>query len=151
VRVNLHISPCNLDEAHAFVDAVHRHHRRTWGGKFAIACSSEESVHGVVVVGRPVARLLDDGYTLEVTRLATDGTKNACSMLYAAAWRATRAMGYQKLITYILDSEPGTSLRAAGWKLIGKAGGGTWNRPNSGRPRVDTHPLQGKLRWEISQ
>ena len=72
-------------------------------------------------------------------------------MLYAAAWRATRAMGYQKLITYILDSEPGTSLRAAGWKLIGKAGGGTWNRPNSGRPRVDTHPLQGKLRWEISQ
>jgi hypothetical protein len=151
--MNLHISPCNLDEAHAFVDAVHRHHRRTWGGKFAIACATDECVHGVVVVGRPVARLLDDGYTLEVTRLATDGTKNACSMLYAAAWRATRAMGYHKLITYILDTEPGTSLRAVGWKLIGKAGGwgGTWNRPNSGRPRVDTHPLQGKLRWEISE
>jgi hypothetical protein len=149
--MNLHISPCNLDEAHAFVDAVHRHHRRTWGGKFAIACATDECVHGVVVVGRPVARLLDDGYTLEVTRLATDGTKNACSMLYAAAWRATRAMGYHKLITYILDTEPGTSLRAVGWKLIGEAGGGTWNRPNSGRPRVDTHPLQGKLRWEISE
>lgn len=149
--MTLHISPCNLDEAHAFVDAVHRHHRRTWGGKFAIACASEECVHGVVVVGRPVARLLDDGYTLEVTRLATDGTKNACSMLYAAAWRATRAMGYHKLITYILDSEPGISLRAAGWKLIAKTRGDTWNRPNSGRPRVDTHPLQGKLRWEIAE
>ena len=148
--MTLRISPCNLDEAHAFVDQVHRHHRRTWGGKFAIACSSDDCVHGVVVVGRPVARLLDDGYTLEVTRLATDGAKNACSMLYAAAWRATRAMGYRRLITYILDTEPGTSLLAAGWKLIGEAGGGTWNRPNSGRPRVDKHPLQGKLRWEVS-
>ncbi len=149
--MTLRISPCNLDEAHAFVDAVHRHHRRTWGRKFAIACASGECVHGVVVVGRPVARLLDDGYTLEVTRLATDGTKNACSMLYAAAWRATRAMGYHTLITYILDTEPGTSLRAAGWKLIAKTKGDTWNQPNSGRPRVDTHPLQAKLRWEISE
>jgi hypothetical protein len=149
--MKLHISPCNLNEAHAFVDAVHRHHRRTWGGKFAIACATDECVHGVVVVGRPVARLLDDGYTLEVTRLATDGTKNACSMLYAAAWRATRAMGYHKLITYILDTEPGISLRAAGWKLIAKTKGDTWNRPSSGRPRVDTHPLQAKLRWEISE
>ena len=148
--MTLRISPCNLDEAHAFVDQVHHHHRRTSGGKFAIACSSDDCVHGVVVVGRPVARLLDDSYTLEVTRLATDGAKNACSMLYAAAWRATRAMGYRRLITYILDTEPGTSLLAAGWKMIGEAGGGTWNRPNSGRPRVDKHPLQGKLRWEVS-
>jgi hypothetical protein len=144
------ISPCNLDEAHAFVDQVHRHHKRTWGGKFAIACSSGDCVHDVVVVGRPVARLLDDGYTLEVTRLATDGAKNACSMLYAAAWRATRAMGYRRLVTYILDTVPGITLRAAGWKLIGRAGGGTWHRPASGRPRVDKHPLQGKLRWEVS-
>jgi hypothetical protein len=90
--------------------------------------------------------MLQDGWTAEVSRLATDGSKNACSMLYGAAWRACRALGYRRLITYILDTEPGTTLQAAGWKLVGAAGGGSWDRRE--RPRVDRHPTQGKLRWE---
>ena len=101
---------------------------------------------GVVMVGRPVARHLDNGWTAEVTRCCTDGTKNAASLLYAAAWRAARAMGYKRLISYILAEETGTSLRAAGWKIIGMTKGGSWNC--KGRPRIDTHPLGQKLLWE---
>src|SRR5574340_77766 len=144
--MSLTVVPCELDEANAFVRQHHRHHQPVVGHKFSIAVADEVSICGVAIIGRPVARMLQDGWTLEVTRLATDGTKNACSALYAAAWRATRAMGYKRLITYILDSEPGTSLIAAGWKCIGKAGGGSWDCPS--RPRIDKHPLQGKLRWE---
>lgn len=102
---------------------------------------------GVAVVGRPVARMLQDGFTAEVTRLCTDGTRNACSMLYSACWRAAKALGYRKMITYILNTEPGTSLKAAGWKVIGERGGGSWSVPS--RPRVDNHPLQRKLLFEI--
>jgi hypothetical protein len=102
---------------------------------------------GVAVVGRPVARMSQNGLTLEVTRLCTDGTKNACSMLYSACWRATKALGYRKLITYILDNEPGTSLKASGWKLIGERGGGSWSVPS--RPRTDKHPLQPKQLFQI--
>jgi hypothetical protein len=91
--------------------------------------------------------MLDDGWTAEVVRLATDGSKNVCSMLYAASWRAARAMGYRRVITYILDSEPGTSLIAAGWKCIGECGGGSWSRTS--RPRIDKAPLQKKIRFEI--
>ena len=90
--------------------------------------------------------ILDNGMTLEVTRCATDGTPNACSFLYAAAWRATKALGFRKLITYILITEPGTSLVAAGWKCLGEAGGGSWSSPS--RPTIDKHPLQLKLKWE---
>ena len=145
---NLHIVPCDLDEANSFVSQYHRHHGPVAGHKFSIAVSDEEgNIHGVAIIGRPEARALDKGMTLAVTRCATDGTKNSCSMLYAAAWRATRAMGYTKLITYILNDEPGTSLKAAGWKCVGQTKGGSWNCPS--RPRVDKHPLQGKLRWEI--
>jgi hypothetical protein len=102
----------------------------------------------VIVVGRPVARMLDDTYTAEVTRCCTDGTKHAASKLYAAAWRACRAMGYRRLVSYTLNSEKGTSLLAANWVLVGQAGGGTWNR--EGRPRVDTHSIGQKLLWEIT-
>jgi hypothetical protein len=97
-------------------------------------------------VGRPVARHLDDGWTVEVNRVATDGTRNACSMLYAASWRAARAMGYRRMVTYTLDTEPGTSLRAAGWKIVGEVTARSWSCPS--RPRVDKSPHQGKLRWE---
>lgn len=142
----MEIVPINFDEARAFVERWHRHHRPPVGHKFSIACASEGNIVGVAMVGRPVARMLQDGLTLEVNRLATDGTKNACSMLYAAAWRAAKAMGYKRLITYILDTEPGTSLKAAGWKEIGKAGGITWDR--SSRPRVDKCPKQMKIRYE---
>jgi hypothetical protein len=144
------VVPSELDEANAFVALHHRHHKPVVGHKFSIAISDDLGVvRGVAIVGRPVARMLDDGWTLEVLRLATDGCKNACSALYSAAWRAAREMGFKKLVTYILDSEPGTSLRAAGWKCIGEAGGGSWSRGS--RPRVDKHPLQAKLRWEVTQ
>lgn len=91
---------------------------------------------------------LDNGLTLEVNRLCTDGTKNACSFLYAAAWRAARAMGYRKIVTYILDTESGASLRAAGWKCAGLAGGKRWT--GSRRPAADLYPAQMKYRYEQS-
>lgn len=99
------------------------------------------------MVGRPVARMLQDGWTLELTRLCTNGTKNACSKLYSAAWRVAQALGYKKLITYILESEDGASLKASNWKCIGKSDGGSWSRKD--RPRVDMHPTQMKIRYEI--
>lgn len=143
------IVPCTIKAAAAFIRAHHRHHRPPTGGLFAVAVErAPGDVVGVAVVARPVARLADDGYTAEVARVATDGTKNACSMLYGACWRAARALGYRRLITYTLATEPGTSLRAAGWALIGEAGGGSWSRPS--RPRDDQHPTQGKLRWEVA-
>lgn len=144
----LTIVPIFQDEAFAFIEQNHRHHKKPVGSLFQIACSDGDKIVGVAVVGRPVARHLQDGFTVEVTRLCTDGAKNAPSMLYAACWRIAREMGYRKLITYILDSEPGTTLRAAGWRLIGQSGGGSWSTPL--RPRVDKHPLQKKLLFEKS-
>lgn len=140
--------PLTLKEAREFVRARHRHHTAPVGGLFAIGIEDGSDVVACVIVGRPVARMLDDDYTAEVTRLCTDGTRNACSMLYRAAWRASRAMGYRRLVTFTLATEPGTSLRGAGFQLVGQAGGGTWSRPS--RPRVDTHPTQTKLRWELT-
>ncbi len=142
----MEITPITLREAMAFVAERHRHHGPPVGGLFAIGASSAGQVVGVAIVGRPVARALADDFTAEVTRLCTDGTRNACSLLYAAAWRACRAMGYRRLVTYTLASEDGGSLRGAGWKCLGEAGGGSWNRPS--RARVDCHPTQTKLRWE---
>jgi hypothetical protein len=140
------ITPITLKEANSFVAMHHRNHRPVIGQKFSIAVSVDGAVVGVAIVSRPISRIMDDGFTLEVTRCCTDGTKNACSKLYAAAWRASRAMGYRKLITYTLPSEGGASLRGAGWRCIGEAGGGNWNRKS--RPRVDTEHQQCKLRWE---
>ena len=98
---------------------------------------------GAAIVGRPVSRQLDDGWTVEVTRVAVeDGHPNACSMLYGACWRAARAMGYRRAVTYTLRSERGTSVRGAGWKCIGETGGGSWSRER--RPRIDLHPIQGQ-------
>ena len=144
----LAVTPINLDEANAFVAEHHRHHKPVPGAKFCVAVSEEDMVRGVAIVGRPVARHLDDGWTLEVNRCCTDGTRNACSMLYATAWKAARAMGYTSLITYTLESEGGASLRGAGWKCLGHTSTANrgWNTPS--RPRVDTHPLQQKLKWE---
>lgn len=142
----LTLQPLTLTEAYRFVCDHHRHHRAPQGGLFAIGLNDRCSVVGVAIVGRPVARMLADGWTVEVTRLCVDGTPHAASKLYAACWRACRAMGYRRLITYTLESEPGTSVIAAGWKCLGTAGGGSWSRP--GRPRVDTHPLEQKRLWE---
>jgi hypothetical protein len=138
--------PINLDEANQFVSDIHRNHNPVVGHKFSIGISDGEKIVGVAIVGRPVSRHLDNGWTLEVNRVATDGTKNACSMLYGACWRAVKAMGFKKLITYTLPSESGASLRGAGWSCIGEAGGGNWNCKS--RPRIDTKHQQMKLRWE---
>jgi hypothetical protein len=143
------VHPITLKEARIFVTRHHRHHRAPQGGLFAIGAAVGDEVRAVVIVGRPVGRGNQDGYTAEVTRLcALDGTPNACSMLYRAAWRAARALGYRRLITYTLASEPGTSLRAAGFRLLGVRGGGSWTTPS--RPRVDTHPLEQKNLWEVA-
>ena len=145
----MNIVPISVREAKVFVARHHRHHKPPHGGLFAIAVAIEgaEEPCGVAIVGRPVARMLQDGFTAEVTRLCTDGTRNACSKLYSAAWRAARAMGYRRMVTYTLPEEGGSSLRAAGFKLVGVAGGGSWSRED--RPRVDAHPLQQKLRWDL--
>jgi hypothetical protein len=142
----LTLQPITYEEACEYVRQYHRHHIPPQGHKFSIAVDDEEKVVGVIMVGRPVARHLDNGRTLEVTRCCTDGTKNAASKLYAAAWSAAKALGYRRLITYTLASEPGTSLRAAGWKELYKTSGGSWNVPS--RPRIDKHPLGQKTIWE---
>ncbi len=143
----LQLLPLDLAEANAFVEQLHRHHRPVVGHKFSLGASLGAEVVGVAIVGRPVSRHRDDGMTLEVSRLCTDGTRNACSFLYGAAARACFALGFLRIGTYTLPEEGGASLRAAGWKLIGERGGGSWNVPS--RPRVDTHPTQGKLLWEV--
>ena len=143
------ITPISLPEANEFVRQHHRHHKPVPGAKFCLAVSKKEKVVGVAIVGRPVARFLDNGWILEVNRCCTDGTRNACSKLYSNAWKAAKALGYAKLITYTLETEGGASLRGAGWKCVGKAStrvGQGWNVKS--RPRVDIHPLQQKLKWE---
>ena len=142
----MQVVPIDFAEAAAFVKQHHRHHKPPIGHKFSIAASHEGEIVAVAMVGRPVSRHLDDGWTLEVNRVASDGSRNANSMLYGAAWRAARAMGYRRLVTYTLQSEGGASMRGAGWRCVGEAGGGSWSCES--RPRVDLHPLQTKLRWE---
>lgn len=140
------LTPISLREANAFVAEHHRHHKPVVGHKFSIGCAENGRLIGVAIVGRPVSRYLDDGLTLEVTRLCTTGGKNACSMLYGAAARAAKALGYRKIITYTLDTEPGTSLRAAGWMCAGTAGGLRWTGKR--KPSADLYPPQMKLRYE---
>lgn len=141
----LTLVPISLAEANEFVRTHHRHNAPVPGAKFCVACSEGETIVGVAIVGRPVARMANDGWTLEVNRVCTDGTRNANSFLYGAVRRAAWALGYKKLITYTLPEESGASLRAAGYQAMGEAGGGRWSREN--RPRVDTHKLQAKIKW----
>lgn len=136
----------DLAEANAFVAQHHRHHKPVVGHLFSLGAVLDEKIVGIAIVGRPVSRMRDDGTTAEVTRLCTDGTKNACSFLYGASSRAAFALGFWRIGTYILATEPGTSLMGAGWHLIGDSGGGSWSRKD--RPRVDTHPTQRKLLFE---
>jgi hypothetical protein len=139
----------DLAEANAFVEKHHRHHKPVIGHLFSIGAALDNKIVGVVIVGRPVARMRDDGLTAEVTRLCTDGTRNACSFLYGAASRAAFALGFKRIGTYILSSENGASLTGAGWRLLGTTGGGSWNRMS--RPRVDKHPTQTKLLFELTK
>ncbi|HWB15950.1 MAG TPA: XF1762 family protein [Vicinamibacterales bacterium] len=146
---SLEVVPLTLAEANAFVARHHRHHGVVRGHKFSLGVDHDGSIVGVAIVGRPVSRVLDNGWTLEVTRVCTDGTKNAASMLYGACRRATFALGYRRLVTYILQRESGVSLRAAGWRVVGESRGGSWSRHS--RPRVDTHPMEAKLRYEATE
>jgi hypothetical protein len=140
--------PINLEGANEFVDRYHRHHRSVVGHKFSIGVATEGKLVGVVIVGRPVSRHRDDGMTLEVTRLCTDGTKNACSFLYGAAARAAFALGYTKIGTYIRKDEPGISLNASGWRVVGETPGRSWSVPS--RPRKDKTDLVPRLLFEKS-
>ncbi|MGL4442443.1 MAG: XF1762 family protein [Alsobacter sp.] len=146
--MSLALCPITIREAVAFSMKHHRHHKgEPRCSRFAVAVESDGVIAGVAIVGNPCARLRLDDYTAEVTRLCVlEHHHSACSMLYAASWRAARALGYLRLGTYILSEESGVSLRAAGWRLVGEAGGGKWGRKM--RPRVDGHPTQVKLRWE---
>lgn len=147
--MGLELVRIDLAEANAFVAEHHRHHPPVVGHVFSIGAAKDGKVVGVSIVGRPVARMRDDGETAEVTRLCTDGTRNACSFLYGASARAAFALGFKRIGTYILASEPGTSLAAANWRLVGETSGGSWSRGN--RPRVDKHPTQAKLLFETTQ
>ncbi len=146
--MKLYLIPLNFDEANELVRRWHRHHKPARSFRFAIGVFDEEGQpHGAAIVAQPAARLAGHPRRLaEVNRLVTDGTKNACSMLYAACARACEAMGFERVQTYILDSEPGTSLRASGWKDEGVTGGGDWSRASRGTPRSQ-HPLNPKRRW----
>lgn len=140
----------NLRDAYAFINQHHRHHRRPQAAYWALGAWEDKSLQrllGVAVVGRPQARhLAKDPRTAEVLRLCTDGTPNACSFLLSAARRVCHSFGLTSVITYTLASEPGASLRAAGWKVTHRTRGESWSRPS--RPRSDKHPTEPKLRWE---
>ena len=148
--------PLTLTEANKFIEKYHRHHKSVPRDKFRVGCEIGGKLVGVATVGQPVARVLCDGFTLEVTRLCTDGTKGVCSFLYSRCARIAKEMGYKKIITYILESESGTSLKASGWRCEAKkCGGGSWNRKK--RPReiivttlfgeVEKYPICYKQRW----
>ncbi len=142
--------PCSLAEANAFVAVHHRHHQPTPVAKFSIAAMDKSGrLVGVVIVGLPKARMAMDGWTLEVTRLATDGTRNACSFLYGAARRAVLAQGYTRLLTYTLAEEEGGSLRASGFTLEAEIKGESWKRRHhaDGRFVDDRNPIGDKKRW----
>lgn len=152
----LTVRPCKLRDANRFVSQYHRHNQPTNGHKWSLACYDGERLCGVAIAGQPVARKLDDGLTIEIRRVCTDGTYNACSILYGACARVAKAMGYKRVITYTLISEPGTSLKASGFTNCGEAGGVSWNMPS--RPReveqttlfgtVRKYPEEKKIRWE---
>ena len=149
--MSLRIVPIRFRDACEFVQMWHRHHPPPRGHVFSIGVADDDDVlRGVAMIGRPVARHYDNGTTLEVNRTATDGTKNANSCLYGASWRATKALGYSRLITYTQIGETGASLRASGWRIIGeRQARGGWNTPS--RPRDDNAPIGiQRVLWEAS-
>ncbi|WP_373428565.1 XF1762 family protein [Streptomyces sp. B1I3] len=146
------IVPLSFHEACSTIDQFHRHHTRPQGWKFGWGVTTPDGqLVGAATAGRPVARALWDGFTLEVTRVATNGTPNACSALYAAAWKTASAAGYYRLITYTQHGEPGTSLRAAGWRrtavLRPRKG---WDAPSRHRSDRGTDGI-GRYLWEQSR
>ena len=136
--MTLEVVPVSFRQACAFIAAHHRHHKPPAGMKFCLGVTADGVLAGVATVGRPVARAYDDGYTLEVNRTCTNGTPNANSMLYGAAWRAARALGYRRLITYTQAGESGASLRAAGWRVVAELS----PRPNWAQSSVTLRHLR---------
>lgn len=136
-----------LAEANEFVARHHRHHPPVVGHLFSIGAMSGSRLVGVVIVGRPVSRMRDDGLTAEVTRLCTNGDRNACSFLYGKAAKAAFALGFTRIGTYTLPDEGGASLRASGWKLLGERGGGQWDTPTRRRKPMQS-PTATKWLWE---
>jgi hypothetical protein len=142
----LRIVPIDINEANTLVKHWHRHHRPLRLAKFCIGVCDDDRLCGAAIVGRPVARCLDDGATLEVNRCVTDGTRNACSILYGSVAQAAKFLGYVRVFTYTRVDEPGSSLRAAGWVLDDPAiRARSWNMP--GRPRIDKTEIVGRQRW----
>lgn len=141
------VVPLELKELNALVAAWHRHHKPVQGHRFSLGVVMDGRLVGGCSVGRPVARLTSSKKVLEVTRLVTDGTLHACSALYGAAARVGAAMGYERIQTFILNSEPGTSLKAAGWSYRGTTAGGQWIRTDGAIRRTD-QPTNPKQRWE---
>ena len=140
--------PINFKTAKEFINKNHSHHKAPQGWKFGIGIKENNKIIGVGIAGRPVARLLDNGFTLEITRCCTDGSKkNIASMIYGSLCRAAKALGYRRCITYTLITEKGTSLKASNWKKKHITKGNTWNRKN--RQRKDKHPTCDKIMWEI--
>jgi len=137
--------PLTMEQANAFIDELHRHHDSTGRDKFRVGVEIRGKLVGVVQVGNPVARGLCDGKTLEVVRLCSDGSRNVCSYLYSKAARIAWELGYEKIVTYILDTEDGTSLLASGWHKEADIKGKTWDTPS--RPRKTTAPTCDKQRW----
>ena len=154
--MSLQIRPIILREANAYVAQHHRHNLPTNGHKWSLACYDGDRLCGVAIAGQPIARKLDDGLTIEIRRVCTDGTYNACTKLYGACARVAKEMGYRRIITYTLLSEPGTSLKASGFTNCGEAGGTSWNMPS--RPREvyqeslfgieRKYPDEKKIRWQ---
>jgi hypothetical protein len=147
------VAPITLSEAKEFVSRHHRHNKRTVGGLFAVSARDDGKVHGVAIASRPVARMLQDGATVEITRTCTDGTRNANSMLYGAICRAAKALGYRRAITYTLQEESGASLRAAGFREDARLKARpTWACRTRHRVQVDlfgeeSRPAGPKVRW----
>lgn len=143
------VRPISLRAANAYVERFHRHHKASRGHRFSVCVLDEMGdVLGVAIVGRPVARGFNSDLVAEVTRVCTEGARNACSMLYGAARRACKGMGFEKVITYTLASEDGASLRAAGFIPVARVLGRSWACQS--RPRADKHPTEDKIRWEIT-
>lgn len=165
--VHLRLVPTSQQDVRRYIAETHRHNDAPLAAQIRMCVGIEDDegkLRGVAVLGRPVARMLDDGRTAEVQRVATDGVKNGASMLYGACLRAAWAMGYDRVFTYTLEDEPGTSLRAAGWTEAGVSGGGSWDRPNgnAGNHQVGAesrptmffeakHPTGRKIRWVIER
>lgn len=147
----LHIVPVTFQAACGFVELWHRHHPPAQGHKYSLGVATPDGVlRGVATVGRPVARWYDNGLTLEATRVTTDGTPNANSCLYAAAWRAAKALGYARLVTYIQRGESGASLRAAGWRVVAERPAHSgWDRPSRPRTPTGTEGIPRTL-WEVT-